>query len=78
MATHNTLEIGRQVELLFHLPSGKPIHIQGEVAWIREYNEQQPDIPPGMGVRFLDLSPEESALIQEYITKRDPDFYDGD
>ncbi len=77
IATHNPLEVGQRVELLFHLPSGSAIRTQGEVAWIREYNEATPDIPPGMGVRFLDLSPEDSAKIREFVAEREPMFYEG-
>jgi len=78
IATHNTLDVGRQVELLFHLPGGQAISTQGEVAWIRDYNEQNLESAPGMGIRFLDLTPKDSALIREFIAAREPIFFDED
>ena len=38
----------------------------GEVVWIRE-GDGGPGRPPGMGVRFLDLSPESRRLVQRIV-----------
>lgn len=53
-----TVPQGTQVRLTFTLPSG-PVSCLGEVA------HEMPQF--GMGVRFLDLTPEQRAAIQSVV-----------
>jgi hypothetical protein len=53
------------------------IRATGEVRWIRVFNEQS-DTPPGMGVRFNDLAEASVALIQKFLARRDPLFFDDE
>ena len=78
IATHDVLEVGGEVELLFHLPSGDSIHTPGRVAWIRDYNPAQPEMFPGMGVKFVDLTPDDAVRIRRFAGHREPLFYDDD
>lgn len=72
IATHDVLDIGQEVELLFQLPSGTTLHTHGSVTWIRRLDPAKPEKFPGMGVKFVDLSPEESAYIRDFLEDREP------
>ncbi len=76
IATHDVLDIGQEVELLFQLPSGTTLHTNGQVTWIRRFDPDKPDKFPGMGVKFIDLSPEESAYIRNFLDDREPILYE--
>lgn len=72
IATHRPLDMGAEVELLFQLPSGGPMHTHGQVTWVRPADPARPDRAPGMGVRFIDLSPEQSQQIRAFVRDRRP------
>jgi uncharacterized protein (TIGR02266 family) len=76
VATYNLPAIGTLVNLNFKLPNGPVLSINGEVKWIREYNEVTPDISPGIGVRFDSLSRSEEEAINNYIKTSTPLFFD--
>lgn len=76
VATYNVPSLGTKVNLNFKLPSGPLMSLDGEVRWIREYNEITPDITPGIGVKFEALSPEETDQINAYINTTTPLFYE--
>lgn len=79
IATHQPLDVGRQVELLFHVPTKKgPLRTRGEVAWVREYSDATSDVSPGMGIRFVDLSEEDTEAIRGFLKNREPLFVDMD
>jgi len=66
-------EPGEKFELSFMLPgSDREIHATGEVARAEDKYLLFPDAPgqdpvPGMGIRFLDLSAGDRALIRDYL-----------
>ncbi|MBV8202105.1 MAG: TIGR02266 family protein, partial [Acidobacteria bacterium] len=58
---------GQLLEFEFRLGDGyELIHGRGEVVWARERSEG-PERPPGMGVRFLELSPGSKDLIYKIV-----------
>lgn len=58
---------GRILDLEFRLGDGfEIINGQGEVVWARTVAEG-PNRPPGMGIRFLDLSPGSKELIYRIV-----------
>jgi molecular chaperone DnaK len=58
---------GQLLEFEFRLGDGyELIHGRGEVVWARERGEG-PERPPGMGVRFIDLSPRSKDLIYKIV-----------
>lgn len=77
IATHKLKPVGSSIELTINLPDGIQIRAVGEVRWIRVFNEQS-DTPPGMGVRFNDLAEASVALIQKFLARRDPLFFDDE
>ena len=77
IATYDALEIGRRVNLEFTLPDHEArISVEGEVRWLREYNELTPDIVPGMGIKFLDLKQGDLFAVERFVALKEPLFYD--
>jgi uncharacterized protein (TIGR02266 family) len=78
IATHMLRAVGDVFELSVHLPnSDQVVKGLGEVRWIREYSERS-NVPPGMGVRFIQLDPGCIAMIEEFLARREPMFYDDE
>ena len=80
IATHHIRRIGDRITLKFTLPgSEKTIDVETEVRWIREntaLHKVEGDV--GMGVRFINLSPEASAAINGFLESRDSLYYDDE
>jgi uncharacterized protein (TIGR02266 family) len=75
VATLSVLPVGTPVDLTFTLPGKVKISVRGEVRWIREIDDRTPDVFPGVGVRFLELTTEASAALQRFVASREPLFY---
>jgi uncharacterized protein (TIGR02266 family) len=75
IATHKLKPAGSTIELSINLPEGVTVRAVGEVRWIRVFNEHS-DTPPGMGVRFLEIDDSSVAAIGEFLSRRDPLFFD--
>lgn len=75
VATVNLLPLGTEVDLSFSLPSGDRIEAKGVVQWVREVNDQMPDVFPGMGVQFAQLNPAAQSAIAQFLVQRDPLFF---
>jgi uncharacterized protein (TIGR02266 family) len=75
VATLNLLPVGTAVDLTFSLPGKVRIAVQGEVRWTREVDDRAPDVFPGVGVRFVDLSPEAAQAIHRFVADREPLFF---
>ena len=76
VATHLLKPVGEVIEFTIHLPDSNDVVAgTGEVRWIREYADSG-DTPPGMGVRFLELSVGSVQAIERFLARREPLFYD--
>ena len=80
IATHHIRKIGDRITLKFSLPgSDQPLAVETEVRWIRENSAlHRIDGASGMGVRFINLTPEASAAITSFVQARDSMFYDDE
>ena len=80
IATHQIKRVGDHVRLKFTLPgSPRPLEVDTEVRWIRENSSlHRSDGASGMGVRFIDMSPQDAQAIQSFIENRDSLFYDDE
>ena len=76
VATFDPRPIDSKVVVNFKLPGGRPVSARGIVHWVREYNPMNPEMAPGMGVKFTDLLAEDKEAIKEFLTQRAPMFYD--
>lgn len=75
VATVNLLALGTNVDIGFSLPTGERIECKGVVRWVREIDDKQPEIFPGMGIQFVDLDPRGAKAIETFIQQREPMFY---
>jgi uncharacterized protein (TIGR02266 family) len=77
IATHKLKPVGSKIELSINLPDGVQMQALGEVRWIRVFNETS-DTPPGMGVKFIDVSDDAVSAINGFLARRDPLFFDDE
>jgi len=76
IATFDIKPIGSQVSISFTLPNGHVVMTGGIVRWVREYNPATPDMHPGMGIQFENVSDEDSKAIHKFFRQRSPMFYE--
>ena len=78
IATRETVPVGTKLSFDLKLGSGN-VSVTGLVRWVREYSSLTEDVPPGVGVQFVDLHPKVAQVINGFISKRrDSIFYDDD
>ena len=81
IATHHLRKIGDRITLKFTLP-GFGQDARGRDRGPLDPREQRAhergDGATGMGVRFINLSPEASAAIQKFVQSRDSLYYDDE
>lgn len=77
VATIMLQPVGSRISLTFGLPDGSEIMTTGVVRWLRDPRNDHDDCVPGMGVQFDDLSADELALIREFISLREPIFFEA-
>lgn len=56
--TDHPANVGTRLRLRFQLDRGEPLELDGEVTWINPYKETGDNLNPGMGVRFVELTPD--------------------
>ena len=67
--TTKGLPVGTILDLEFNLPKTKKvIYTTGRVAWARSQDMSTEKMPPGMGVEFIDMNPEDKKLLEKYLT----------
>ncbi|MET0593193.1 MAG: TIGR02266 family protein [Polyangiaceae bacterium] len=77
VATYAPLVIGSTISLRILLPEGELVQALGTVRWVRPFSERN-DGPPGMGIRFDQLSARDTARIQAFTEARAPMFFDDE
>ncbi len=78
VATHLLRPVGEVIELSIYISDDDDVvKGTGEVRWLREYNEES-DVPPGMGVKFLTLVEGADKSIEKFLAQRDPMFFDDE
>ena len=78
IATRELVPVGTSVEFELKLGSGR-VQVKGLVRWVREYSDLTEQVPPGVGVEFLNLHPKVAAAINAFIgQRRDSLFYDDE
>ena len=77
VATHNVVPVGTVLVLHLLLPFEKePVITLAQVRWSRGYSGQE-DVPPGIGLQFVDTDATSLAKIKKFVaTMREPLFYD--
>ncbi len=66
--TNNPLELGEQFILKLHMSDQtEPIEVTCKVVWTNKYGKESKNLRRGMGVKFLNLTPEAQRRVEEYI-----------
>ena len=77
VVTWDLVPIGTKINISLTLPNvEKPISVEGQVRWVREYKNTNPDLWPGMGIQFQGLSDSARAIIDTFIESREPLYYE--
>ena len=67
--TENLLASGLKFLLKLQIPGvSDPLQIKSEVAWTRKRDENHPDRPPGMGIRFCEMSDKDRQTLDQYLS----------
>jgi uncharacterized protein (TIGR02266 family) len=76
VATHELRPVGTVSEVHFTLPGiDRPLRVRGEVRWHRRPRAGS-NTWPGMGLRFVELEPATRRLIERFVNKREPLFFE--
>ncbi len=75
VATCNILDEGTEVDIAFTLPGNCRIEARGIVRWLREFNDQHPDVAPGMGIEFVEMPDDSRHAVHAFTSKREPIFW---
>jgi uncharacterized protein (TIGR02266 family) len=67
--------VGTKIDLKFTLPGGLEIEAEGEVRWVRELSDVQPELLAGVGVAFTNIAPESVQAIESFVFEREPMFF---
>jgi uncharacterized protein (TIGR02266 family) len=79
IATRITYRVGDRIRIRFTLPGRpEPISAEAEVRWLRDPRAMRTDGPEGVGLRFVELTPEIRGEISQFLQHRESLFYDVD
>jgi uncharacterized protein (TIGR02266 family) len=68
--TENPLPLQSEIHLTLSLPElGATIEAKGKVAWTYDIKKGTSHIAPGMGIKFVDLPPQQKTLLEDYLKK---------
>jgi type IV pilus assembly protein PilZ len=65
--TTDPAAVGTRLVLTFEPPGHEPFKLEGKVAWINAVRENGDNPNPGMGVRFVNLQPDQRERLVEVV-----------
>jgi type IV pilus assembly protein PilZ len=79
VATHQLRDVGDRIKVLLTLPGQREtFEILTEVRWVRDIHLTRGTDDPGMGLRFLQMSPQAAKAVADFLTRRESLFFDED
>ena len=79
VATTCICPIGARVQLKMKLPTlAEPIDAVTEVRWVRHRDVPGGGGKAGIGLQFLQMSPQAKKAVMEFLGKRESIFFDAD
>lgn len=80
LATNMMIPIGSKLTFRFNMEGfPEPIMVNGVVRWLREPHGFIGDLPPGLGVQFVDLPEPHKRFVESFISRhRESIFFDDD
>jgi Tfp pilus assembly protein PilZ len=79
IATYQVRRLGETLSLVVTLPGGHEFMARGVVRWSRELPRaasMNPDAPPGLGVKFIEIPETARRLVTRYVNNREPLLHD--
>jgi len=68
--TNKVLPVNTLLNLELTLPKAeRAVHTTGKVIWNRAENISSEKMPPGMGIQFIDIDPEDEKLLKNYMER---------
>ena len=69
----NGLPVGTEVDLVLELPApAERIRARGRVVWTFDMRKGSLRIVPGMGIKFLDLAPDQYRRLSDALARLEP------
>jgi len=79
VATHQLRSVGERIRVLLTLPGqSETFEIITEVRWVRDVTITRGVDDPGMGLRFLQMTPRAKQAVAAFLTQRESLFFDED
>ena len=79
VATHMLRSVGEHIRVLLNLPGqSETFEIITEVRWVRDVTITRGVDDPGMGLRFLQMTPRAKQAVATFLTQRESLFFDED
>jgi type IV pilus assembly protein PilZ len=79
VATHQIREVGERIKITLSLPGQpQPFEIVTEVRWVRGTALSKGAGSPGMGLRFLQMSPQAKRAVRAFLHQRESIYYDDE
>jgi type IV pilus assembly protein PilZ len=79
VATHQIRKVGDRIKVMLTLPGQEEtFEILTEVRWVRSTTFSRNVEDPGMGLRFLQMSPGAKQAVTDFLSKRESLFFDED
>ncbi len=79
VATNCLCPIGERVSLRMRLPTSKePIDAITEVRWVRTRDVPGGGGKAGLGLKFVQMSPQGREAVKAFLAKRESIFFDAD
>jgi len=77
VSTYHLLPVGSRLNLRFELPNGVQIEVLGRVRWVLDSEaDSESESRPGIGIEFVDPSPEILRSIAAFCEPRPPLYFD--
>jgi len=68
--TDEPLELNEALVVRFYLPQDKePITAEGKVVWVTPRGVKNPSYPPGLGLKFVHISPDDKKRLDDFASK---------
>jgi uncharacterized protein (TIGR02266 family) len=77
IATYNIYPVGTKLTISAEFGQERVIMGSAKVAWVREHNARTPEIYPGMGIVFHNLTKVAEREINQYLAEHESIFYDA-
>lgn len=79
VATPSLCPIGTRVQVRMHLPtSAEPLDVLTEVRWVRHQDVPGGGGKAGVGLMFVQMSPQAKAAVRAFLRQRESIFFDAE